>query len=178
MKRFLFIPLLFLGLFAQAQIQGTAPVTYSTRADLKTTAAQDRAQVEISGLLAAYDTNGGRYMWDAASTATDDGFLTISVTGVSTGRWVRLGNSNSIKGSTTFSGTLLTTSYTVNYVIGGVTTVLPFVPAQIYLQPRTQGAAQPSWITNITASGFTINYTTVPIIGTLNIVNDYLVIKQ
>jgi len=178
MKRLFLLPLLFLALISNAQIQGTAPVTYSIRADLKTTAAQDRAQVEISGLLTPYDTNGGRYMWDAASTATDDGFLVISVNGVSTGRWLRLGNSNSIKGSTTFSGALLTTSYTVNYVINGVTTVLPFVPAQIYLQPRTQAAAQPSWITNITSSGFTVNYTTVPIVGTLNIVNDYLVIKQ
>jgi len=178
MKKLLIFPLLFLVHFAIAQSVAVSPVSFGTVADMRLQGGTVKVQVLLLGLANSDDDNGGIYRWDANSTATDDGFRVIKVTNITTGRWMRVGNGNTIKGTTTFSGTLLTTAYTVNYVIGGVTTVLPFVPAQIFIQARTQGAAQPSWITNITNSGFTINYQTVPLIGTLNIVNDFLIVKQ
>jgi len=37
------------------------------------------------------DNNGGMYMWNPSSTAADDSFYVIQVTGVATGRWLRIG---------------------------------------------------------------------------------------
>lgn len=36
-----------------------------------------------------FDGGGGQFVWDATSTETDDGGLTIKATGVTTGRWIR-----------------------------------------------------------------------------------------
>lgn len=40
--------------------------------------------------LATGPSGGGRFVWDASSTATDDGGSVIAVTGVATGRWRRI----------------------------------------------------------------------------------------
>ena len=40
--------------------------------------------------LATGPSGGGRFVWDAASTATDDGFRFYAVSGVLTGRWRRI----------------------------------------------------------------------------------------
>ncbi len=48
--------------------------------------------VHVSGRLAAGDGAGGRFYWDASSTATDDGALVVRPTAVSSGspgRWLR-----------------------------------------------------------------------------------------
>jgi len=43
-----------------------------------------------TGLVTEGDTGGGIYFWNPASTNADDGFYYIQVTGVATGRWVRI----------------------------------------------------------------------------------------
>jgi hypothetical protein len=42
------------------------------------------------------DNNGGMYMWNPSSTAADDSFYVIQVTGVATGRWLRIGAASNI----------------------------------------------------------------------------------
>lgn len=44
----------------------------------------------VNGFAAANDGGGGVFYWDAASVVADDGGTIIQVTGVSTGRWVRV----------------------------------------------------------------------------------------
>lgn len=46
-------------------------------------------QISLSGYYAGSTKGGGVFVWNAASTAADDGGVTIAVTGVTTGRWVR-----------------------------------------------------------------------------------------
>ena len=178
MKKLLIIPFLFLLNFVSAQSVAVSPVSFGTVADMRLQGGTVKVQVALLGLLNSDDGNGGIYKWDPNSTATDDGFLTVKVTNMNPGRWVRVSNGNTIKGSVTFSSLSLQTSYNVKYIIGGVETVLPFVPTQVYVQARTPQAAVPSWISNITSSGFTINFSTVPLLGTLNLTVDFLVIKQ
>ena len=43
-----------------------------------------------TGLVTEGDTGGGIYFWNPASTNADDGFYYLQVTGVATGRWVRI----------------------------------------------------------------------------------------
>lgn len=45
--------------------------------------------IQVLGYNAAGDGGGGSFLWVAASTATADGCVTFSASGVSTGRWVR-----------------------------------------------------------------------------------------
>lgn len=180
---FLLIPLSFVlksYTTPDSKAQVSVPqVTFNTLSDLRAQAgATQGVQVSLSGLTSSMDQNGGNYMWDAANTTADNGFTVVAVSGVSTGRWIRIGNANSIKGTATFSGVTLQTAYNVTYKINGSTVVLPYVPVSIFTQPRTQAAAERSWITNITNTGFTLNFTTVPLVGTLNIAMDYIVIKQ
>ena len=49
----------------------------------------DGQQVSLTGYYAGSTKGGGILVWDAASTAADDGGVTFAVTGVATGRWVR-----------------------------------------------------------------------------------------
>jgi len=178
MKKLLIFPLLFLVHFAIAQSVAVSPVSFGTVADMRLQGGTAKVQILLLGLANPTDGNGGVYRWDDTSTANDDGFITIKVTNMATGRWVRVANGNTIKGSVTFSSVTLQTAYNVNYVINGVTTVLPFIPTQVYVQARTPQAAVPSWISNITASGFTVNFSTVPLLGTLNLTIDFLILKQ
>lgn len=46
--------------------------------------------------LTSGPSGGGRFVWDAASTATDDGGSVIAVTGVATGRWKRIFDNGAI----------------------------------------------------------------------------------
>lgn len=45
--------------------------------------------VQLVSYYAGANKGGGVFVWDAASTAADDGGVTIAVAGVATGRWVR-----------------------------------------------------------------------------------------
>lgn len=150
---------------------GAGITNFDTIADLKTSIGQDKVQVLVLGLSSISDNNGGTYMWNATSTAADNGFTIIQATGVTTGRWLRVGNSNTIKGSTTFSAITLQTAYTINHG-------LPFTPAQVHTEAKSSAAAVARWISNINSTSFTVNFATVPLVGTLNLSIDWLVIKQ
>lgn len=181
MKKLLII-LTFCLSAAKAQTVPAPQLTFSTVADLRAQGANSNGvMASLSGLVSADDQNGGIYKWNSTSTATDDGFITIKVANITTGRWVRIGNGNTIKGSISFLGALGVTSYTVNYTQGS----LPFVPITVLVTPRTSSGSYGYYIpTNgITNSGFTISYnpTLISILGALtgqNIVFDYIVVKQ
>jgi hypothetical protein len=77
---------------------GTATVKYvdsigtvASPGELRGLAGASNLDVAIaSGFWAANDGGGGIFYWDATSTASDDGGLTIQKTGLATGRWRRL----------------------------------------------------------------------------------------
>ena len=172
MKKSLLL-LLLLPLFVFSQSVPVPQYSFATVSDMRTQGGTPNVQVLLNGLTTIADGNGGVYMWNATSTAADDGFITIKPTNITTGRWTRIGNGNTLKFSKTLSGVLLQTSFTVSYDL-----TLPFVPITVVPIPRSIAAAAPSWVSNITNTGFTINYITAPAVGTLNIVNDFIVVKQ
>lgn len=172
MKHLLFILISFIALNVSAQ-KFTNQSFNTALGDMKMNTGTNGVLVSVNGLSSIGDDNAGFYRWDAESVAADDGFKSISVIGVPVGRWMRVGSSNTINGSATLSGALLTTSYVVPFG-----TTLPFVPITVIPTARTAAAAQPSWISNITNTSFTINFITVPVIGTLNMVIDWVAIKQ
>lgn len=157
-----------------AQTIPVAQLSFSTITDLRAQAGTSNSLASLNGLISLNDGNGGTYMWSSSSTANDDGFTIVKVSNVTTGRWLRIGNGNTIKGTVTTSGAALQTAYSVSYQTG----TLPFVPITVIVNPRSANAAVPSWISSITNSGFTINFASVPILGTNNIVFDYIVVKQ
>lgn len=176
MKKILLIIALLkvLTLPVKAQVIPQAFVCLSTLTDLRAQVPQTNEVVSLLGLTSSTDGNGGIYNWNSSSTATDDGFITIAVTGISTGRWLRVGSGNTIKGNVTSSGISLTTSYTVSYSSG----TLPFTPITVLISPRSLAAAGPSYVSAITTTGFTVNFVLAPTIGTNNLSFDYVVIKQ
>lgn len=65
--------------------------TVGSMATLRTTAGTaDQQNAVISGFYLNGDGGGGSFVWNALSTATDDGGTIIQVTGVPTGRWIRV----------------------------------------------------------------------------------------
>lgn len=148
-----------------------ASQSFDTLADLRLQTGMANVQVLLMGLSSLTDGNGGMYRWDSTSTEADDGFTIVQVTGTTTGRWKRVANSNTVKGTNTLSGAVLQTAYVINHG-------LPFTPLQVYIQARSSNAAVPSWVSNINATSFTVNFASVPILGTNNIIIDWLVIKQ
>lgn len=172
MKKLLSLLLLYPALLF-AQSVPVPPNSFGTLADLRNQQGTPNVQVLLNGLININDGNGGTYMWSPASTDADDGFITVQVASVPTGRWKRIGNGNTLKGTKTLSGAVLQTAYTVTY-----DTALPFTPITIIVNPRSANAAVPSWISSITNTGFTINFSSVPILGTNNIVIDFIVVKQ
>jgi len=172
MKKLLFLLLLIPSLLFSQSILAP-PNTFGTAADMRLQVGTPNVMVRLSGLLSLSDGNGGDYYWNATSTATDDGFITLKVTNTTTGRWIRTGNSNTLKGTAVLSGAALTTAYTVNY-----SSVLSFTPLTVVVIPRTANSAVPSWVSTITNTGFVVNFTSIPVLGTNNIGIDYIVIKQ
>lgn len=79
------------GRAIRATVRGRFDVqSIDSIATLRTVAGQfDGQQASLSSYYASGNTGGGVFVWDAASTAADDGGVTIAVTGVATGRWVR-----------------------------------------------------------------------------------------
>jgi len=173
MRKLLFILLLF-PFLSHAQVVPQALVCLSTLTDLRVQAPGSLAKIDLLGIASSTDGNGGIYVWNTTSTANDDGFLTVQVTGITTGRWLRIGSGNTIKGTVTASGISLTTSYTVSYSSGA----LPFTPITVLISPRSLAAAGLAYVSSITTSGFTINFVLAPTIGTNNLSFDYVVIKQ
>lgn len=74
------------------------------------------------------------------------------------------------KGTSTFSGLTLVTTYTVSHGLG-------YTPSQIILQPRSANAAALNWTSNYTSTTFRVNFLTIPVIGTNNITFDWLALK-
>lgn len=149
-----------------------APQLYSNIAELRTFIGQQDVRVDVLCYSIITDQNGGTYRWDSTSTVTDDGFLVIQATGVTTGRWLRVANSNTIKGSAVFNGTGLLSVFTYTFPIA-----MPFTPAQVQIQPTSQNAVS-NWVTSKSSTGFSVQFITVPVLGTANITFDWLVIKQ
>lgn len=175
MKKLILAATLLLSVcISKAQSVPESLVWLSTLTDLRAQQPQANEIVTLMGLSSATDGNGGSYTWNSTSTATDDGFLTVAVTGITTGRWLRIGNGNTIKGSVTISGIALTTAYTVSYPVG----TLPFTPITVLIIPRTVAAAGLSWISSITTTGFTVNFVLAPTVGVNNLTFDFVVIKQ
>lgn len=171
MKNLLLIIVLLASFNAYSQ-QNIASKQFGTVADLRLQAGMQGTIVNLSGLTTANDKNGGNYYWNSASTATDDGISVIKVTNVTTGRWIKMLNENTIKGSKTFNGVTLQTAYPITF-----DTALPVAPAMVIIQAYSANAAVPSWVSNVTTTGFTVNFASVPLIGTLNLSITYLVIK-
>lgn len=65
-------------------------VKISNIAELKTRKGSTGAIVELLGYYTSGDEGGGKFYWDNNSTTTDDGGVNIQVTGVTTGRWIRI----------------------------------------------------------------------------------------
>jgi predicted heme/steroid binding protein len=77
-----------------------------------------------SGLLSDGDNGGGLFWWNPASTAADDGVNVIQVTGVATGRWVRIFDSSAGVPSTrqlTINGVTYDLSANRTWNVGTVT---------------------------------------------------------
>jgi len=170
MKKLLFSFLLFFPILVNAQVTDVASKSFGTLTDLRAMGGSSNVQVLLQGLTAVGDGNGGLYYWNSTSTDADDSFITIKVTNITTGRWKRAANSNTIKGTITFSALTLTTAYNINHG-------LPFTPSQVYIQARSPNAAVPSWVSTIDGTKFTVNFASVPLLGTLNLTIDYLIIK-
>jgi len=150
----------------------TAPQTFNILSEMKTVTGTDNVQVLLLGLNTVNDNNGGTYRWDSINTTSDDGFLTIQVTGVTNGRWIRVGNANTLKGNSIFSGTGLASSFNVVFP-----SALPFTPNMVILQAQSANAVR-NWYTNLTNTGFTANFETIPLLGSNNISFGWIVIKQ
>jgi len=170
MKKLILFLALFWSITVIAQTSPVASKQFGTVADLRLQGGVQGVQVLVQGQNTVTDGNGGVYAWNDASTVSDDGLTVVKVSTITTGRWLRMPNSNTIKGSAVFNGELLKTAYVVNHGLG-------FVPAQVYVQPTSAGAAVISWISNKTATTFTVNFLNVLNVGVNNITFDFLIIK-
>ena len=65
---------------------------FSTIANLKASSdfTTSGSVVDVSGYYAIGDGGGGKFYWDATNTETDNGGTIIQVTGITTGRWLRI----------------------------------------------------------------------------------------
>lgn len=74
-------------------------------------------------------------------------------------------------GATTFSGITSTTVYTITHGLG-------YTPVAVFLQPRSDDAAERHYyVTGITATTFDIVFTVAPATGTNNLIFDWFAIK-
>lgn len=145
--------------------------TFTTLADLAQQVGTDNSTSIVLGGTSFNDGNGGTFYWDANSTATPVTGMIVQVSGVTTGRWMRAKANAYGTNSVTFGGLALTTVYTLNHSQS-------FTPAQIHIQARNAGAASGiSYVQNITSTTFQIVFTSVPILGTLNITFDFVAFR-
>lgn len=66
------------------------------------------------------------------------------------------------KGTSTFSGISLQTSYVITHGLG-------WTPSSVFVQPTSLNAAVLSYVSAITSTNFTITFISAPVIGTNNI---------
>ena len=73
----------------------TATVTFDTVTDLKGNAGSvSNERATLLGYNSVGDDGGGEFYWNSTSTATVDNGVVFAVTGVMTGRWIRLFNTS------------------------------------------------------------------------------------
>ncbi len=83
------ILVLLLGLLlGEAQAQTQAVMRVDTNAALKALAKGQRPEVYRAGNLVPGDSGAGTFVWNAASTCTDDTFTCVAPNAGGTGRWV------------------------------------------------------------------------------------------
>lgn len=74
-----------------AALVGRASRQINTLAELRTVVGRyTNDMIGLERHTAGYNRGGGPFIWDGASVVADDGVTTIAVTGVPTGRWIRL----------------------------------------------------------------------------------------
>lgn len=73
-------------------------------------------------------------------------------------------------GASTISGLTLVTNYVITHG-------LPFTPSIVLIQPTSSNATAASYITNKTSTTFTVNFNTIPILGTNNISFDWIAFR-
>lgn len=170
MKKLIFSTLLFLmGIATQAQVA----MKVNTLATLKQTNGADGMVAIMIGTNSVVDNNSGFYYWNATSTATPDDISIIQSTDpqgvvVTIGRWLLIKSISVKAGSYVGNGISLTSAYVVTHGLGAV-------PNQVFIQPTSANAAVINWISNKTATTFTVNFSAIPIVGTNNISFDWLV---
>ncbi len=168
MKKLILLLAFFLPLLAIAQIKSDQTI-YNFASTLKTQKGTVNVIYTLNNLNTLGDKNGGSYMWDSTSVATDDGFTILQATNITKGRYLKQTNSNTIKGHISIQGVALQTTYSVSFQ-----TPLPSAPVMIIPTLTSNAITTAISVTNKTAAGFSLNFTSVPN-GTIEI--DYLVIK-
>lgn len=148
-------------------------VGLSSVSDLRVLAPQTPEMATLLGTTSPTDGNGANYYWSSSSTATDDGYNVIAVTGMPTGRWLRMGGGQTVYpnvtrpiNSTTF--TISTTRWAFvayNISISCTATIGSTASGSVALQYSTNAGS--TWTTESTVS----NSNTVTLAVVLNSVN-------
>lgn len=180
MKKILYTLLLAISLIAihhtasaDGQQVPVSLVGLSSVSDLRTLAPQSPEMATLLGTTSPTDGNGANYYWSATSTATDDGYNVIAVTGITTGRWIRMGNGQTIYPNVTrpINSTTFTVSATrwafvaYNISISCTATIGSTASGSVALQYSTNAGS--TWTTESTVS----NSNTVTLAIVLNSVN-------
>lgn len=173
MKRLILIPILLLALMCRAQTIPYSLVCMSSLTDLRAAIPQANEMVTLLGIANPTDGNGANYIWISTSTTTDDGFNFIAVTGITTGRWVRMGNVPTLNSavvrpinSTAFTiSTVKTALVFYNITISCTATIGAASSGSVALQWFNSGTSL--WVTQSTVA----NANTVTLAIVLNSVN-------
>lgn len=173
MKRLILIPILLLALLCRAQTIPYSLVCMSSLTDLRAAVPQANEMVTLLGIANPTDGNGANYIWISTSTTTDDGFNFIAVTGITTGRWVRMGNVPTLNSA--ISRPVNSTAFTISTT----KTALVFYNIQISctasIGSTSLGSVALQWFNTGTSTWITqsivANSNTVTLAITLNSVN-------
>jgi len=126
--------------------------SFDSLTDLALQKGTEGATVYVSYATTAGDRGGGNYRWSDSAVNTPDGINYVQVTGVTTGRWVRMRNNNYTAGTIAFNISLGVTTYVVAHG-------LPFTPTAILLEAISDSAAIGNRkISNISSTTFTVVY--------------------
>lgn len=158
---------------AKAQQVPISLVGLSSIGDLRTLSPQAPEMATLLGSATPTDGNGANYYWNSTSTATDDGYNVVAVTGITTGRWLRMGTGQTIYPNVTrpINSTTFTVSTTrwafvaYNISISCTATIGSTASGSVALQYSTNAGS--TWITESTVS----NSNTVTLAIVLNSVN-------
>jgi hypothetical protein len=173
MKYLIFVFIVLCSLNLSAQTIPNSFVSMATISDLRSAIPQSNEVVTLLGLPSPTDGNGANYIWISTSTATDDGYNFIAVTGISTGRWTRMNNGATMNSS--ISRPINSTSFTISTVktatvfynisISCTATIGAASSGSVALQYSINGGT--TWVTESTIA----NSNTVSLAVALNSVN-------